>query len=66
MAYFPRSVKRQMERDLHNLRQEDKTVAEYERKFTRLLNCIPHVVRDDEDKACHFENGLQPSIFRLV
>nr|CAD1821713.1 unnamed protein product [Ananas comosus var. bracteatus] len=36
--YFPDSVKRKMEQDLRNLRQEDRTVAEYEREFSRLLH----------------------------
>nr|CAD1821771.1 unnamed protein product [Ananas comosus var. bracteatus] len=55
-----------MEQDLRSMRQEDRTVAEYEREFSRLLHCVPFVVRDDEDKARIFERGLRPSIFRLV
>nr|CAD1842403.1 unnamed protein product [Ananas comosus var. bracteatus] len=61
-----RSVKRQIERDLRNLRQGDRTVAEYKLEFSRLLHCVPFVVRDDEDKARIFEVGLRPAIFRLV
>ena len=61
--YFPDSVKRKMEQDLRNVRQGDRTVAEYEREFSRLLHCVPFVVRDDEDKARIFERGLRPSIF---
>lgn len=49
LTYFPQSVKRQMEQGLCNLRQENKTVAEYEREFSRLLHCVPYVVRDDKD-----------------
>nr|CAD1837154.1 unnamed protein product [Ananas comosus var. bracteatus] len=56
--YFPTSVKRKMEQDLRNLRQGDRTVIEYEREFSRLLHCVPFVVRDDEDKARIFERGL--------
>nr|CAD1824774.1 unnamed protein product [Ananas comosus var. bracteatus] len=37
-----------------------------EREFSRLLHCVPFVVRDDEDKARIFERGLRPSIFWLV
>nr|CAD1839618.1 unnamed protein product [Ananas comosus var. bracteatus] len=44
----------------------DRTVAEYEREFSRLLHCVPFVVRDDEDKARIFERGLRPSTFRFV
>ncbi|XP_020094888.1 uncharacterized protein LOC109714600 [Ananas comosus] len=64
--YVPDSVKRKMEQDLRNLRQGDKTMAEYEREFSRLLHCVPFVIQDDEDKARIFERGLQPSIFRFV
>nr|CAD1836374.1 unnamed protein product [Ananas comosus var. bracteatus] len=64
--YFPTSVKRKMEQDLRNLRQGDRTVAEYEREYSRLLHCVPFVVRDDENKARIFEQGLRPSIFRFV
>nr|CAD1825760.1 unnamed protein product [Ananas comosus var. bracteatus] len=64
--YFSSSVKRKMEQDLRNLRQGDRTVAEYEREFSRLLHCVPFVVPDDEDKARIFEQGLRLSIFRFV
>nr|CAD1842612.1 unnamed protein product [Ananas comosus var. bracteatus] len=64
--YFPTSVKRKMEQDLRNLRQGDRTVAEYEREYSRLLHCVPFVVRDDEDKARIFKQELLPSIFRFV
>nr|CAD1825871.1 unnamed protein product [Ananas comosus var. bracteatus] len=64
--YFPVSVKRKIEQDLPEICQGDRTVAEYEREFTRLLHCVPFVVRDNEDKARIFERGLRASIFRLV
>nr|CAD1840659.1 unnamed protein product [Ananas comosus var. bracteatus] len=64
--YFPTSVKRKMEQDSCNLRQGDRTVAEYEREFSRLLHCVPFVVRDDKDKARIFKRGLRSSIFRFV
>nr|CAD1836355.1 unnamed protein product [Ananas comosus var. bracteatus] len=53
--YFLDGVKRKMEQDLRNLRQGDRTVAEFEREFSRLLHCVPFIVRDDEDKAGIFE-----------
>ncbi|XP_020112142.1 uncharacterized protein LOC109726763 [Ananas comosus] len=55
-----------MERDLRGLRHRDRTAAEYEREFSRLLHCVPFVGRDDEDKARIFKVGLRLSIFRLV
>nr|CAD1832646.1 unnamed protein product [Ananas comosus var. bracteatus] len=39
--YFPTCVKRKMEQDLRNLHQGDRTVAEYEREYSRLLHCLP-------------------------
>nr|CAD1825891.1 unnamed protein product [Ananas comosus var. bracteatus] len=64
--YFLVRVKRKMEQDLREMRQGDRTVAEYEREFSQLLHYAPFVVRDDEDKARIFERGLRPSILRLV
>nr|CAD1827455.1 unnamed protein product [Ananas comosus var. bracteatus] len=64
--YFLTNVKRKMEQDLRNLRQGDRTIVEYEREFSRLLHCVPFVVRDDEDKARIFERGLRPLIFRFM
>nr|CAD1827446.1 unnamed protein product [Ananas comosus var. bracteatus] len=64
--YFPESVKRQMEKDLRGLCQGDRTVAEFEQEFSRLLHCVPFVVRDDMDKVRIFKRGLRPSIFRFV
>nr|CAD1817091.1 unnamed protein product [Ananas comosus var. bracteatus] len=64
--YFLVRVKRKEEQDLREMRQEDRTVAEYERGFFQLLRYAPFVVRDDEDKARIFERGLRSSILRLV
>nr|CAD1827334.1 unnamed protein product [Ananas comosus var. bracteatus] len=64
--YFLVRVKRKVEQDLREMRQEDRTVAEYEREFSQLLRYAPFVVRDDEDKARIFERGLRSSILRLV
>nr|CAD1832944.1 unnamed protein product [Ananas comosus var. bracteatus] len=72
--YFPVSVKKKMEQDLREMRQGDRTVAEYEREFSRLLHYVPFVVRDDENKTCIFERGLRrrsfgwcnPPTFRLI
>nr|CAD1829990.1 unnamed protein product [Ananas comosus var. bracteatus] len=64
--YFLVRINRKMEQDLREMRQGDRTVAEYEREFSQLLHYAPFVVRDDEDKAPIFERGLRPSIFQLV
>ena len=41
-------------------------MREYEREFSRIVNCVPDVVRDDKDKADWFLRGLRPEIYRRV
>ena len=65
-VYFPDSEKRRLQEKFRKLRQGDRTVREYEREFTRIVNCVPHVVQDDEDKADCFVRGLRPEVFRYV
>lgn len=46
-AYFSNSVKEKLEENIKNLRQGDRTVQEYVREFTHILNCISFVIRDE-------------------
>ena len=48
--YFPSAVHTEMRRKLMNLKQEGKTVAEYEAEFTNLLNIIPDEILTEEKK----------------
>ena len=64
--FFPNSVKQKLEEDLRRLQQGDRPVQEYVREFTRLLNCVPFVARDEAHRVYMFEQGLRPDIFRLV
>ncbi|XP_020080782.1 uncharacterized protein LOC109704457 [Ananas comosus] len=66
MEYFPDSDKRKMKKDFRKLRQENRSVQEYEREFTHLVNCVPGMVHTDRDRAEYFERGLRPDIFRTV
>ncbi|XP_020104822.1 uncharacterized protein LOC109721567 [Ananas comosus] len=66
MEYFPDSDKRKMKEDFRKLRQGNRSVREYERKFTHLVNCVPGMVHTDRDRADCFERGLRPDIFRTV
>lgn len=34
------------------------SVIEYEQKFTSLVNCVPHMQLNGEEKACMFEENL--------
>ena len=42
--------------------QENKTVLQYEAKFTELARFAPHIVSNDVRKAKKFQRGLRPSI----
>ncbi|XP_020258307.1 uncharacterized protein LOC109834689 [Asparagus officinalis] len=52
----------QKEKEFRELKKNDKTVAEYEEEFTYLSKFAPQFVATEEDRACHFEEGLQPNI----
>nr|CAD1830185.1 unnamed protein product [Ananas comosus var. bracteatus] len=66
VEYFPDSDKRKMREDFRKLKQGNRTVREYEREFTHLLNCVPDVARTEQDWAECFVRGLRPEIFRMV
>ncbi|XP_020097825.1 uncharacterized protein LOC109716690 [Ananas comosus] len=65
-AYFPNSVKQKLKEDLKKLQQGERSVQEYPHEFTRLLNCVPFVARDEAHKVYLYEGGLRPEILRLV
>ncbi|XP_073041962.1 uncharacterized protein [Primulina eburnea] len=49
-----------------NLKQGNLNIEDYVAKFSNLLRFSPHVASDEEAKADHFINGLNPDIFTLV
>ncbi|KAM0892448.1 hypothetical protein ACQ4PT_025752 [Festuca glaucescens] len=60
--YFPESVQRKMELEFLQLKQEIKSVAEYEIEFSRLARYAPICAQDDEAKARRFVQGLRQPI----
>ncbi|XP_020089755.1 uncharacterized protein LOC109711200 [Ananas comosus] len=66
MEYFPESDKRKIKEDFRKLRQGSRTVREYEREFTHMINCVPGLVHGDRDRAEVFEHGLRPEIFKVI
>ncbi|XP_020102373.1 uncharacterized protein LOC109719935 [Ananas comosus] len=66
MEYFPDSGKRKMKEDFRKLRQGNRSVREYEREFTHLVNCVPDMIHSDRDRAECFERGLRPDIFKVI
>nr|CAD1820642.1 unnamed protein product [Ananas comosus var. bracteatus] len=66
MEYFPDSDRRKMKEDFRKLRQGNRSVREYEREFTHLVNYVPGMVHTDRDRADYFERGLRPEIFKII
>ncbi|KAL5542432.1 hypothetical protein UlMin_010142 [Ulmus minor] len=64
--YFPKSVRREKEREFSRLEQGNKTVAEYEASFARLAKFAPDLVATEESRARRFEEGLRASIRQAV
>ena len=60
--YFPESVRDEKEVEFMELIQGNKTVLQYEAKFTELSRFAPHIVADDVRRAKKFQRGLRPSI----
>ncbi|XP_023871514.2 uncharacterized protein LOC111984125 [Quercus suber] len=60
--YFPKSIRDEKEVEFMELIQGNKTVLQYEAKFTELARFAPHIMSDDVRKAKKFQRGLRPSI----
>ncbi len=55
-----------MGEDFKNLRQGSHSVQEYEYDFSRIVRCLPSVVRNELDKARCFKHGLRLDIYSKV
>ncbi|XP_020108725.1 uncharacterized protein LOC109724340 [Ananas comosus] len=64
--YFPDSVKKKLQDQFRKLRQGNRSVGEFEREFSHIIDYVPDVVRDDKDRADWFERGLRPDIYKAV
>ena len=60
------SLKRNMEEQFVNLKQEDMTVTEYFVKFNELAKFAPHRVDTEELKARCFRNGLKSLVLEKL
>nr|CAD1825758.1 unnamed protein product [Ananas comosus var. bracteatus] len=58
--------KKKLQDKFWKLRQGDRSVREYEREFSHIIDCVPDVVRDDKDRADWFLRGLRPKIYEAV
>nr|XP_017227805.1 PREDICTED: uncharacterized protein LOC108203400 [Daucus carota subsp. sativus] len=60
--YFPEHVQSQLELDFLELKQGDKSVAEYEKRFMELPRFVTAYVDTDLKKAKRFQQGLRSDI----
>ena len=60
--YFPESVQKKMELSFLQLKQDQKSVVEYEIEFSRLARYPSVYVQNDEPKARRFAQGLRQPI----
>lgn len=49
--YFPDSEKKKLQDQFRKLRQENRSVEEYERELFHIIDCVPDVVRDNKDRV---------------
>ncbi|XP_074377471.1 uncharacterized protein LOC141718992 [Apium graveolens] len=58
--YFPRYMQTQMEMKFFELKQDNMTVREYEKKFTELSRFMGEYVDSEEKREKRFQQGLKP------
>ncbi|XP_073061741.1 uncharacterized protein [Primulina eburnea] len=64
--FFPTSYRKDRGAEFANLKKGNNNIEDYVAQFSNLLRFAPHVASDEEAKADHFINGLNPDIFTLV
>ncbi|XP_074363445.1 uncharacterized protein LOC141703971, partial [Apium graveolens] len=57
--YFARYMQTQMEMKLFELKQDNRTIGEYEKKFTELSRFVGEYVDSEEKRAKRFQQGLK-------
>lgn len=64
--YFPKTVKEARKREFLNIQQGSDTVAQYAMRYIDLMQFVPWIAANEEEKIQHFENGLMPFLQRQV
>ncbi|XP_074323605.1 uncharacterized protein LOC141660516 [Apium graveolens] len=64
--YFPRYMLTQMEMKFFEVKQNNMTVGEYEKKFTELSKFMGEYVDSEEKRAKRFQQGLKPWLMSRV
>ncbi|XP_020110414.1 uncharacterized protein LOC109725584 [Ananas comosus] len=65
-TYFPDNEKKKLQEQFRKLEQGNRSIGEYEREFSHIIDCVPDVVWDVKDRADWFERGLRQDIYRAV
>ena len=60
--FLPQTVRDQLHDEFLHIRQGNRSVAEYDREFTRLSRFASRIVSTERERAAHFLQGLQWSI----
>ena len=60
--YCPRYMQTQMETKFFELKQDNMTFGEYEKKFTELSRFMGEYVDSEEKRAKRFQQGLKPCL----
>ncbi|XP_074352925.1 uncharacterized protein LOC141692085 [Apium graveolens] len=60
--YFPYCLQNQLEVEYLELKQGEKSLSEYEAKFTELARLAPGYVSTEIQKVKRFQQGLKPEI----
>ncbi|XP_057465698.1 uncharacterized protein LOC130755313 [Actinidia eriantha] len=64
--YVPKALQNAKCAEFEQLKQMEKTIAEYEEAFISLVEYAPHLVATDEMRAQRFEDGLRYEIKRVI
>ncbi|XP_028117390.1 uncharacterized protein LOC114315013 [Camellia sinensis] len=64
--YFPQCMRERKAAEFMELKQGNKSIAEYEAQFTKLACFAPHMVDTDYKKARQFEGGLRDPILDKI
>ena len=64
--FFPKSYKDAKVEEFYRLEQEDSSVPEYEKKFSKLIRLVPFFAENEQEKINRFMAGLNPAVRTIV
>ncbi|MGI4678638.1 retrotransposon gag family protein, partial [Klebsiella pneumoniae] len=64
--FFPDTLRERKREEFANLTQQNRTVEEYQRVFTKLSRYAPDMISSEKRKIHKFESGLRANINALV